>query len=98
MGRIEEVKLLAVRYGIYTMYVFQVLETKEYIMCTKLPNWQTPNINIGDIGFLEFQNVKAGETYFDPKTQTKVCYSYTNSYFLNFIQRTNISQNNEIIL
>lgn len=95
---IEEVKLLAVREGTYTVYVFQNIETKYYIMCTRLPNWQVPSITIGDIGFLEYNSVKAGETYYNPQTQKDETYNYTNVYFINFIHRTDILQNNEIIL
>lgn len=98
MVKIAEVKLLAVREGTYTMYVFQQLDTKEYIMCTRLPNWRVPDVNIGDSGFLEYQSVKAGETYFNPKNETTVHYSYSNVYFLNFVQKTEILQNKEIIL
>lgn len=98
MTKIEKVKLLAVREGTYSIYVFQNVDNGEYIMCTRLPNWQTPQITIGDIGFLEYQIVKAGESYYDPKQGIMVSYSYSNVYFINFVQGTNISQNNEIIL
>lgn len=97
-GNIEQVKLLAIRDGTYTIYVFQNIIDKKYIMCTRLPNWQTPNVTVGDIGFLEYQEVKAGESYFDPKTEKEMKYLYSNVYFLNFVHSTNISQNNEIIL
>ena len=32
-------KLLTKKEGLYTLYVFQDLDTGAYIMCTKLPNW-----------------------------------------------------------
>lgn len=95
---IVHVKLLAIRLGVYTQYVFQNLDNKTYIMCTRLPNWQVPEIQVGDIGFLEYQEVKAGEQYFDPVQQQLVHYNYSNVYFINFIQKTDILQNNEIIL
>lgn len=98
MIKIDLVKLLAVRDGVYTTYVFQNQETSEYIMCTRLPNWQVPEISIGDIGFLEYQYVKAGESYFNPQLQTMEKYLYSNVYFINFIQNINILKNNEIIL
>lgn len=98
MSKIELVQLLAVREGSYSVYVFQNVDSKEYIMCTRLPNWQTPNISIGDKGFLEYECVRAGESYFDVKTGQTTHYQYSNVYFINFVQNTNISQNNEIIL
>lgn len=98
MINIEEVELLAIREGEYTMYVFQNIETQKYIMCTRLPNWQVPEVNIGDIGFLEYQIVKAGESYYNPGTEISVLYKYSNVYFINFVLRNKILNNNEIIL
>lgn len=92
------VKLLALREGTYTMYVFQNLDTNAYIMCTRLPNWQVPEIKLGDAGFLEYQYVTAGEEYFDPAQEKMIRYLYTNVYFINFVQKTDIFENNEIIL
>ena len=96
--QINKVKLLAIREGKYTMYVFQNLDSHGYIMCTRLPNWKVPNINIGDIGFLNYQIVKAGECYFNPSTQTEVKYNYSNIYFINFIDEKELIKNSEIIL
>jgi hypothetical protein len=94
---IREVKLLAVREGLYTTYVFQTLDTKEYVMCTRLPNWKVPEIAIGDEGFLQYQVVQAGEEYFNVETQTMVKYNYSNIYFNNFILKTENINNNNII-
>lgn len=94
---IKEVKLLAVREGNYTTYVFQTLDTKEYIMCTKLPNWKVPEIQIGDEGFLQYQVVQAGEEYFSIAEQKNIRYNYSNIYFNNFILKTEIINNKEII-
>lgn len=82
------VTLLAIRDGAYTMYVFKNTETDKYIMCTKLPNWQTPDIFIGDSGFLQVQVVKAGDEYFNVNTQRNDTYLYTNIYFKNFIKKS----------
>lgn len=94
---IKEVKLLAVREGNYTTYVFQTLDTKEYIMCTRLPNWKVPEIQIGDEGFLQYQVVQAGEEYFSIVEQKNIRYNYSNIYFNNFILKTEIINNKEII-
>ena len=98
VDKIELVKLLAVREGTYTVYVFQNLENREYIMCTRLPNWQVPEISIGDSGFLEYQIVTAGESYFSVAEEKMIQYFYSNVYFINFILKTDILKNDEIIL
>lgn len=97
-NKIDHVRLLAVREGTYTVYVFQIIESKEYIMCTRLPNWQVPDVSIGNIGFLEYQYVQAGESYYNPQLDKTVAYLYSNVYFINFIQQTDIIINQEIIL
>lgn len=98
VNHVEEVELKAVREGVYTMYVFQVLETKKYIMCTRLPNWQTPDIDIGDNGFLNYQIVKAGEEYYNPNTEELTKYQYSNIYFINFIKKSEVVNKNSIII
>lgn len=90
-------KLLAVREGSYTVYVFQNLDSKSYIMCTKLPNWQTPSIQVGDEGFLKYSEVRAGEKYFHTASQSEVTYNYSNIYFENFIQKSDIVNENIIL-
>ena len=95
---VERVKLLAIKESNYTMYVFQNLDTFEYIMCTKPPNWQTDDIMVGEEGFLKYESVKAGEEYYDPNTETSITYKYTNTYFTNFIRKSEITNNNNIIL
>lgn len=96
--KISKVQLLAIRESQYTVYVFKNLEDGEYIMCTRLPNWKTPNINISDIGYLQYQIVKAGDVYYDPNTDQKIKYNYSNIYFINFIDEKELVKNKEIIL
>lgn len=98
VDRVEEVKLLAIRDGAYTVYVFQNAETKALIMCTRPPNWQTDDVSVGEEGFLKYQVVKAGEEYYDPTTDTSIKYRYTNTYFINFVRKSEISKENNIIL
>lgn len=95
---IEEVKLVANKDDRYTMYVFQNLETKKYIMCTRMPNWQVPDVQVGNIGFLKYAVVQAGDTYYDVITEEFSKFKYSNVYFINFILKTEILHNNEIIL
>ena len=94
---IKKVKLIAVRDGNYTVYVFQDVETFEYIMCTRLPNWKIPDIELGVEGFLQYQIVNAGDEYITPLGE-KIYYKYSNSYFINFVNNLNVIKNNEITL
>lgn len=95
---IKEVKLVALREGTYTIYVFQELLTNEFIFCTRLPNWQVPNIDIGDIGFLQYREVRGGDEYFNPVTYTTEIYQFSNVYFTNFVRKSDVIVNKEIIL
>ncbi len=90
-------KLIAVRNGAYSIYVFKNLESDNYVMCTRLPNWQTPDITIGDIGFLKYEEVVAGQSYFNPATQTSETYKYSNVYFENFVKESDIVNLNIIL-
>jgi len=90
-------KLVAIRDGAYTMYVFKNTETGEYIMCTRVPNWNSPEVSVGEEGFLKVEMIKAGEEYFNAATQTSAKYLYSNVYFKNFILKSDII-NSEIIL
>ena len=85
-------KLVAVQEGQYTTYVFDNLNCmatseNKYVMCTKLPNWQCIDpVNIGDIGYLQYEYVEAGKLYYDRGTNTLVPYKYSNFYFINFLK------------
>lgn len=70
----------------YTIYVFKNLDLPEYIMCTRFPNWNTPLIDIGDKGFLNYRIVIAGrDTWYDQEKDVLVPYKYSGNHFVNFI-------------
>lgn len=79
-------ELVAKKEGTYTLYVFQ--DDTQYIMCTKLPNWNI-NVNIGDKGYVTTEEVCAGEKYYEPNTQQEKTYQYSNIYIKNFIKDNN---------
>lgn len=87
-------KLVAKRDGIYTVYVFET-KPKEYVMCTKLPNWGVYNINIGDTGFITYQPAESGESYVDRETGETRTYKFSNIYFKDFVKDI---EKNEVIL
>lgn len=78
-------ELLAQKLGQYTIYVFKTSDNK-LIMCTKLPNWGFYDIKIGDVGFLTYNVIIAGETYYDSNTGETKKYKYSNIYFKDFIK------------
>ena len=92
-----EVEFVAARYGKYSNYVFKDMSKGGFIMCTLLPNWQIPSINMGDRGFLQYKKVKAGEEYITPSGY-KIKYKYAAIYLVNFVNKiSGIINNDEII-
>lgn len=91
-------KLVAARHGHYTVYVFKNLEDGTYVMCTKLPNWNAPELKIGDEGYLKYEEVTAGQKYFNALMQAEGTYNYSNVYFDSFVLISPENNNGEIIL
>lgn len=87
------VKLVAkdIDFADYTTYVFKCLEDymikkTPYIMCTKFPNWNSRTINIGDIGYLECMEIRAGiDKWFNGKDF--IPYNYNNIQFIRFVEK-----------
>lgn len=77
--------------GQYVQYVFQNLETNEYVMCTRCPNWQADVVKIAQDGFLEYHTVRGGiDTYYDANDQVHRHYLQDATYFLNFVPITKV--------
>ena len=84
--RVLKAKLLAQRKDLfdYTTYAFLNLDSPEYILCTRFPRWETPEIADGEVGILQFKEVIAGkDTWFDGTTN--IPYNYTGWHFINFV-------------
>ena len=84
----------------YTIYVFQNLDSvstfDKYIMTTRWPNWQHRSIDIGEIGYLTYKEVIAGQdTWWDGSKF--IPYNYTNIVFIKFIKEKDNS-NKDIII
>lgn len=75
----------------YTTYVFECLDENiirqtKYIMCTRFPNWDHRKIEIGEIGFLNFFEIKAGiDKWYDGKNF--IPYRYNNIQFIKFVEK-----------
>ena len=81
-------ELVATQYDAqYTIYVFKNLDTNEYYMCTRLPNWETPPIQIGEKGFVHYKIVIAGkDTWYDKINNVHIPYNYDGYHFVNFVR------------
>lgn len=77
--------------GGYIIYVFKNLEptdwTNRYIMCTRVPNWQSKFVKIHDVGYLMYQEVIAGKDKWYKNDKINY-YNYSNIYFIEFIPKT----------
>ena len=75
----------------YTTYVFECLEDEmrketKYILCTRFPNWDHRALKLGEIGYLEFEEIRAGmDKWFDGNTM--VPYRYNMIQFIRFITK-----------
>lgn len=73
----------------YTTYVFECLEDymirqTKYIMCIRYPNWEHRQLQIGEEGYLDFVEVRAGiDSWFDGTAM--VPYKYDAIQFIKFI-------------
>ena len=85
-------KLEAYNDGIYKQLVFSNpnLDPNNelyYITVVMCPNWNyNEKLDIGDIGFLEYEYAEAGNSYYNPHTNNYETYKYTSHYFINFVK------------
>ena len=85
----------------YITYVFECLEKymieqSKYIMCVQFPNWEQKEIKLGDIGYLEFRELRAGiDKWFDGEKQ--IPYNYDIVQFIKFIEKPE-DANNQFIM
>lgn len=65
-------------------------------MCTRYPNWNHRIIELGEEGFLEFIEIRAGiDKWFNGNDM--VPYNYNNIQFIKFIKKP-IKQSHEYIM
>lgn len=99
MENIIPAKLITIRHGVYSVYVFKNIDNGEYLMCTRLPKWKTPDVNLGDEGFLQTETIKAGEEYYNAVEGKTSVYQYSNVYFKNFVlEPVKTIKNSEVVL
>lgn len=93
-------KLVALRedLGGYIVYVFDIQEGKlpydKYLMCTRFPNWESPLIQLDDVGYVKYREVEAGvDKWYDG--ETFISYKYTGVHFIDFVPK---KEKNEMLI
>lgn len=75
----------------YITYVFECLDKEiikdtKYILCTRWPNWEHRKIDIDEVGYLNFVEIRAGiDKWFDGKNM--IPYNYNNIQFIKFVKK-----------
>lgn len=75
----------------YITYVFENLEEymikkTKYIMTIRYPNWNHKDLKLGEIGYLQFEEIRAGvDKWFDGKEM--IPYRYNAIQFLKFVDK-----------
>lgn len=75
----------------YVTYVFEcldedIIKQTKYIMCTRWPNWEHRTIEINEVGYLNFFEIRAGIDKWFNGTQM-IPYNYNNNQFIKFIEK-----------
>ncbi len=85
----------------YITYVFECLEEDviaetRYVMCKRFPNWDHRKIEIGEVGYLSFFEIKAGvDTWFNGIKM--IPYRYSDIQFIKFIEKPKDQEHKFII-
>lgn len=95
-------RVLEVRNGDYTVYAFINLDakkmSKKYLMCTRLPNWNVPDIKVGQEGILAYKPVIAGiDRWYNAEELTFHPYRHSANYFIDFVPITHIIDDNRVV-
>ena len=83
-------ELVTFRHGCwgYITYIFRDIDRpdNDYISCVRFPNWDCADLRIGDVGFLKYKEVVAGDSrWYDWRDNKYVPYKYSGIHFLDFI-------------
>ena len=83
-------ELVTFRHGCwgYITYIFRDIDRpdNDYISCVRFPNWDCADLRIGDVGFLKYKEVVAGDSrWYDWRDNKYVPYKYSGIHFLDFV-------------
>jgi len=86
----------------YQTLVFKNLENApfghKYCMVVVFPNWESRIPDIGEIGYLEYDEVEGGvDKYYDRTTCSMNKYNFSNLIFKKFIKKVDSSNKNIIL-
>lgn len=90
-------QIKAILPGLYTQLVVEDLNREytdvyKYVTVVRCPNWEcSESMDIGDVGYLQFQSVREGENWYNAETKEYETYKYTNNYFMGFIKEKDVS-------
>lgn len=74
----------------YTTVVFKSIEPApfgyNYLMCIIYPNWESRIPEIGETGYLNYKECKAGDTWYDNQTGKFIPYKFNNLQFIKFVE------------
>lgn len=89
----------------YYTLVFENIENPNppfgcsYIMVTVFPNWQSRIPEIGDEGFLMYDEVQGGiDEYYDIATEKIMKYNFSNLIFKKFVKEKTVDTSKNVIL
>lgn len=71
--------------GIYSKYVFQNTNTGELLMVTKNPHWDDIVIRRGTKGYLTFEEVLAGQPFYNSRLNKEEKYKHDNIFYIDFV-------------
>lgn len=97
-------KVLAKEFDMeYQIIVFKNLDKApfghEYCMLTVFPNWESRIPELGEIGYVTYDEVYGGiDTYYDRKLDSIVKYNYDNLIFKKFVKEKDNLQKDDIII
>lgn len=76
----------------YCTLVFKNLENNcpfghNYCMITVFPNWQSRIPDVGEVGYLQYDEVEAGiDKWYCQETKEQIPYNYSNLIFKKFVK------------
>ena len=84
----------------YITYVFECVDVmvndSKYVMCTRYPNWDHKAIEIGDTGYLNFIEIRAGiDKWYDGHNM--IPYNYNGIQFVKFVQKPRVQDHRYIM-
>ena len=86
----------------YVTYVFEcldeeILKDTKYVMCTRYPNWNQLMIDVDEVGYLSFFEIRAGvDKWFDGEKM--IPYNYSGIQFDKFVSKPKEKDKNKYIM